>query len=213
MRLPSPEQRLLLAQAASQYQTDLAANTAAQEYLTSRGFGEQVAATYRLGVADRPTQGHEGYRGRLALPYITPSGVVNFRFRCLRRHDCKEEGCPKYLGQPGFETNLYNVLDLAKPGDVICVTEGEIDAITLSMCGIPAVAVPGATNWHKHFPRCFDDFAKVLVLGDGDAAGKGLNKKLINDVRAIPVRMPKGHDVNSLFLEGGRNALEGLIRG
>ncbi len=213
MRLPSPEQRLLLAQAASQYQADLAADTAAQTYLTSRGFGPQAADTYRLGVVRTPAQGHEGHRGRLALPYITPAGVVNFRFRCLKQHSCKEEGCPKYVGLEGFETNLYNVLDLGKPGETICVTEGELDCITLSMCGIPAVAVPGATNWKKHFARCLDDFSRVLVLGDGDDAGKGLNKKLINDARAIPVRLPKGHDVNSLYLDGGPDALRNLIAG
>lgn len=203
----------MLAQAASQYQADLAADIAAQTYLKSRGFGEQVAATYRLGVVRTPVQGHEGYVGRLALPYLTPEGPVNFRFRCLRQHKCKDEGCCKYLGLEGFETNLYNVLDLAKPGDTICVTEGEVDAITLSICGIPAVAVPGATNFKKHQARCLDDFGRVLVFGDGDDAGKGLNKKLINDVRAIPVTMPKGLDCNDVYRQDGAEGLRKLISG
>lgn len=213
MRLPSAEQRLWLEQLVSQSQRDLAADTSAQGFLEGRGFGEQVAASFRLGVVRTPMTGAEGYLGRLIVPYQTPAGVVNARFRCLKQHSCKEEGCPKYLGLTGWGTSLFNVLDLAKPSDTICVTEGELDAVTLSMCGIPAVAVPGATNWHKHFSRCLDDFAKVLVLGDGDTAGQGLNKKLINDVRAVPVRMPKGHDVNSLYLKGGRGALERLITG
>ena len=42
------------------------------------------------------------------------------------------------MGLEGYETCLFNVMDLSKPGDAICVTEGELDAITLSMCGIPA---------------------------------------------------------------------------
>lgn len=213
MRLPSPEQRRLLAQAASQYQADLAVDTAGQTYLKSRGFSEPVANMFRLGVVRTPIQGHEGYQGRLALPYITPGGVVNFRFRCLRQHSCKDEGCRKYLGLEGFETNLYNVMDLSKPGDVICVCEGEIDAITLSISGIPAVAVPGATNFKKHMGRCLDDFSRALVLGDPDDAGKGLNKKLINDVRAIPIRMPKGMDCNDVYRESGAEGLRKLIAG
>lgn len=213
MRLPSNEQRLLLAQAASQYQSDLAAGIAAQDYLKSRGFTEEVATAWRLGLVSSPLAGHERFQGRLALPYLTPAGPVNFRFRCLRQHSCKEAGHGKYLGLEGFETNLYNVLDLAKPGTTICVTEGELDAITLSMCGIPAVAVPGATNFKKHMGRCLDDWSRVLVLGDPDDAGKGLNKKLINDVRAIPVRMPKGKDCNDVFRESGAEGLRKLISG
>ena len=212
MKLPTPEQRLLLAQAASQYQSDLAADTAAQEYLKSRGFTEAVAQRYRLGVVTSAQGGHERFRGRLAIPYLTPAGPVNFRFRCLQQHSCKEAAHGKYVGLEGFETNLFNVMDLALPGATICVCEGELDAITLSMCGIPAVAVPGATNWKKHFGRCLDDFSRVLVLGDPDEAGKGLNKKLINDVRAIPVRLPKGYDVNSLFVERGADALRALTQ-
>lgn len=213
MRLPTPEQRLSLAQAVSQYQNDLAAGFAGQEYLKSRGFTEDVAAQWRLGLVTSPLVGHESYRGRLAIPYLTPAGPVNLRFRCLKDHVHKDEGCPKYLSSDGAENNLFNVLDLSRPGDAICVTEGELDAITLSMCGFPAVGVPGVQGWQKHFGRCLDDFSKIYVLGDGDDAGKGLNKKLINDVRAIPVRMPKGHDVNSLYLEGGQDALRKLIAG
>jgi DNA primase len=211
VRLPSPEQRLWLEQLVSQSQRDLAADTAAQTYLTKRGFTEAVATQWRLGLVTSPPVGAERYRGRLVIPYLTTAGVVNARFRCLRQHSCKDEGHGKYVGLDGFETNLFNVMDLGKPGDAICVTEGELDAITLSMCGLPAIAVPGATNWKKHFSRCLDDFSKVFVLGDGDTAGSGLNKKLINDVRAVPVRMPKGHDVNSLYLEGGADGLRRLI--
>lgn len=225
VRLPTSEQRLSLELLVSQSQQDLAADTAAQEYLKSRGFGEAVAASFRLGVARNPPVGYENRTGRLCIPYLTPAGVVNARFRCLQQHNCKgtvlftdrKTGkpvyCMKYLPIEGFEGNLFNVLDLAKPGDAICVTEGELDAVTLSMSGIPAVAVPGATNWKKHFGRCLDDFSKVFVLGDPDEAGKGLNKKLINDVRAIPIRLPKGSDVNDYFQSHGAEGLRKLISG
>lgn len=225
MQLPSPEQRLWLEQLVSQSQRDLAAGTAAQTYLTKRGFTEAVATQWRLGLVTSPPVGAENRRGRLCIPYITPEGVVNARFRCLRDHKCSEAvlfvdkktgkpvHCQKYLGLEGWETNLFNVMDLGKPGDAICVTEGELDAITLSMCGIAAVAVPGATNWKKHFSRCLDDFSRVLVLGDGDTAGSGLNKKLINDVRAVPVRMPKGMDCNDVYRQDGAAGLRKLIAG
>jgi DNA primase len=212
MRPPSPEQRLLLEQATAQYQRDLVGDVAALQYLASRGFDQQTTQQFRLGVVRTPLVGHERYTGRLAIPYLTPAGPVNFRFRCLRQHSCKTEGCPKYVGLEGQDTNLFNVLDRRKASDFICVAEGELDTITLSMCGLPAVGVPGATNWHKHFSRCLDDFSRVFVFGDPDDAGKGLNKRLINDVRATPVRLPRGEDVNSLYAKGGREALHALIQ-
>lgn len=211
MQPPTTEQRLSFEQAASQFQSDLAADTGAQAYLTSRGFGPGVAATFRLGAALNPPLGFERYRGRLSIPYLTPAGVVNFRFRCLEQHNCSEAGHGKYTGLEGLETNLFNVMDTKKSADAICVCEGELDAITLSMCGIPAVAVPGATAWKKHYGRCLEDFTRVLVLGDPDDAGKGLNKKLIHDVRAVPVRLPKGEDVNSLYVKEGPDGLRKLI--
>lgn len=213
MRLPSPEQRSWLEQLVSQSQQDLAADIAAQTYLTKRGFTAATATQWRLGLVTSPPVGAERHRGRLCIPYLTPEGVVNARFRCLQQHSCKDAGHGKYIGLEGFETNLFNVMDLSRPSDAICVTEGELDAITLSMCGVAAVAVPGATNWKKHMGRCLDDFSKVFVLGDGDDAGKGLNKQLINDVRAIPVRMPKGMDCNDIFLRDGAAGLRKLISG
>lgn len=211
MQTLSTAQRQFFEQAVTQYQSDLAGDTSAQAYLMSRGIGPQAAATFRLGVVRTPLVGHESRAGRLAIPYLTPAGPVNFRFRCLQQHNCSEAGHGKYLGLEGQETNLFNVSDLKKPGDAVAVCEGELDAMTLSMCGIPAVAVPGASSWKKHYRLCLEDFTRVYAFGDADDAGKSLNKRLIEAVRAIPVRLPKGEDVNSLYLKGGADGLRRLL--
>lgn len=212
MQTPSAEQRRSFEQAASQYQAALAASTAAQAFLVSRGIGPDGAAMYRLGVVDRPLPGHEHMAGRLSMPYITPAGVVNMRFRCLKPHDHKAEGCPKILPVTGMEQNLYNVGDLKKPTDFICVVEGESDTWTLSaLCGLPTVGLPGASAWKKHFPRCLEDFAKVYAFGDGDKAGAAMNDKLIKDVRATPVRLPKGMDASDLYAREGADGLRKLV--
>lgn len=213
MQTLSAEQRRFFEQAAAQYQADLAGDPAAQAYLTGRGIGPQAGATYRLGVVRSPLAGHEGLAGRLCIPYLTPAGPVNFSFRCLRSHDCKAEGCPKYLPIEGMERNLYNVLDLKKDSPFICITEGELDALTLSMAGLPAVGIPGVKQWKKWWPRCLADFDTIYAFGDGDEAGGKLNSFLAREVRARSVSMPKGTDVNALYVQGGADALRRLLKG
>lgn len=210
MQTPSVEQRRFFEQAASTYQQDLQGDTAAQAYLTARGLAP-AAAMFRLGVVGRPLVGHERVAGRLAIPYLTPAGVVNMQFRCMKAHDCKAEGCRKYLKIEGLDSNLYNVLDLKKPSPVICVTEGELDAITLSICGLPAVGVSGVNGWKPHFQRCLGDYSTIYAVADGDEAGAGFVSKLAGEARARPVRMPAGEDCNSLYLQGGADALRKLI--
>ncbi|MEW1547511.1 toprim domain-containing protein [Streptomyces tsukubensis] len=204
-------QRQFFERATSQYQSDLAGDTAAQEYLTKRGFGPEAASTYRLGVVGAPLTGHEGYWSRLVIPYLTPAGVVNMRFRCLKAHTCADEGCPKYLSLPDAGTNLYNVLDLKKSSAFICIAEGELDALTLSMCGLPAVGVPGVEAWQQHFARCLEDFSVIYSFADGDKAGKKFARFLAKDAKARPVSMPQGMDVNKLYMERGADAVRELI--
>lgn len=214
MQTLSIELRRFFEQAVTQYQSDLAGpgGTNAREYLRTRGIGPETAARFRLGVATSPRVGHEGLRGRLVIPYLTPAGPVNFSFRCLRQHDCKDVGCPKYLPIEGMERNLYNVLDLKVDSPFICVTEGELDALTLSMVGLPAVGIPGVKTWQKHFARCLEDFDRILVLGDGDKAGRGFGSFLAKEVRALPITLPVGEDVNSLYMKHGREALYALTQ-
>lgn len=214
MQSLSSEQRQFLEQAAVTYQQDLAADQAALSYLAKRGFSPEVAYAYRLGVVRRPLVGHEGYASRISIPYLTPQGVVNMNFRCARDHDCKSiEGHRKYLKPEGSSSNLFNVLDLKKDSPFIAVAEGELDTITLSICGIPAVGVAGVKAWEKHFSRCLADFDTIYSFADGDKAGGSFASFLGREVKARPIRLPQGSDVNQIFQEGGPDAVRALIAG
>lgn len=211
MQTLSSEQRRFFEQAVAQYQADLAVDAAAQAYLEGRGIGPEPAARFRLGVVETPLVGHESYGGRLVIPYLTPSGVVNVRFRCLKSHKCSEAGCPKYLSLDGTEGNLYNVGDLKVDSPFICVAEGEIDTLTLSISGLPAVGVPGVKTWQAHFSRCLEDFDTVYAFGDGDDAGGKFSSFLAKEARARPISMPRGSDVNDIYRAHGADGVRRLI--
>lgn len=218
MQLPSDEQKAFFETAASSYQAQLASDTSAQAYLKRRGFAREDAATYRLGVLRSPLLGHEQFKDRLAIPYITPHGIVTFTFRCLQDHVCKEtvlfvnkEGkkvtCKKYRAPAGMERTLYNVLDFKKDTDTIYVCEGEIDAMTLSMCGFAAIAIPGVQQWKPFFSACFKDYTQIFVVADGDEAGYRLGNFLSMEIKARAVRPPSGEDCNSIYVKGGGDAV------
>ena len=209
MQTLSAAQKTFFEQAVTRYQSDLAADTAAQVYLKTRGLLSPEAARFRLGLVTSPLAGDEQYRGRLAIPYLTPAGPVNIRFRCAQQHEC--DGHPKYLSREGAGTNLFNVLDLKRDSPFICVAEGEIDAMSLSLAGLPAVGVPGVETWAKHFSRCLEDFEVIYAFGDGDKAGSKFSNFLARETRARPIRMPNGKDCNDIFREQGAEGLRALI--
>ena len=188
----SASQRESLTRAAKYYHSAL---HEAEEYLAGRGITLEAATRARLGVVLEPLTGHEAYINRLAIPYLTRSGVVDVRFRSL---DLSE---PKYMGMAGASTHLYNVGSLFRASSYICICEGEIDTITLdAVCGIPAVGVPGVNNWKKHYTRLLADFDKVFLFADGDNAGTDFGKSLSRELgNLVVVQMPEGEDVNSMY--------------
>ena len=197
------EQKRLLEQATSHYQQ---AVNLAEGYLVNRGLSLQDAEYFRLGVVHQPLVGHEAYEGRLAIPYITPAGVVDLRFRAINHEE------PKYVSLPGSETRLYNVNALFKATDWIAVCEGEIDTITLTKLGIPAVGVPGVKNIKSHHYRILADFQRIYVFADGDPAGKEFTKELARKVSGVtPIAIPEGEDVNSLFTKQGSDWFRGKV--
>lgn len=195
MRL-SPAQKLLLERASKQYEANIQLAT---EYLESRGLSLEDAKNARLGVVVEPVSGHEAFRGRLSIPYVTPSGVVDIRFRSLGIEE------PKYMGLPGARTGMYNVRGLWEAMDIIAVTEGEIDALTLHhKVGVPSVGIPGANSWKPHYTRLLQDYDTIFVFADGDQPGRDFAKKVAKELRGvIQLEMPEGEDVNSMYLKYG----------
>lgn len=197
-------QKELLGKATERYAENI---YQAEAYLKSRGIPIETARLAQLGVVVEPEVGHEAFVGRLSIPYITKTGVVDLRFRSL--NPAVE---PKYMGMTGAETKMYNVIDVENAGDFIGVCEGEIDTITLSYCvGIPCVGVPGANSWKKHYTRLLADFERVFVFADGDQPGKEFATSLARELPVTIVQLPDGYDVNSMFVQSGAEYFYGKV--
>ena len=204
MRLNNSQRGFLL-QATQKYAAEI---SLAAEYLSSRQLSVEEAEVFHLGVVVDPLPGHEQYRGRLAIPYITPSGVVDIRFRSMHGED------PKYMGLVGAETTMFNTQAVFAADDYICVTEGEFDCIMMAVkTQHPTVGIPGANNWKKHYAKILDDFDTVIVLADGDAPGLEFGKKISRELGNVNIiSMPDGEDVNSMIIKEGSDWIDERIR-
>lgn len=203
--MPSVEQKKSLERAVAHYQQFL---SDADSYLSERGIPRATAESFRLGVVKEPLTGHEHLHGRLVIPYLTITGVVDIRFRSMDGSD------PKYMGLPGAKTHLFNVSSVLISDNKVAVTEGEVDTITLATMGIHAVGVPGVSNWKPHYSRILQDFEEVLVFADGDQAGRDFSKRLARDLDSVTIiNCPEGEDVNSVFTKFGADWFMEKING
>lgn len=149
----------------------------------------------------------------LAIPYLRWSpgsagwSVASIRFRQLNAAKAK------YLTVAGDQPRLYNTLALLKRSPFVAITEGEIDAITADVAGIPAVGVPGSQAWKPHFREPFIGYEDVFILADGDDAGRTFAETVASSLPNARIRsMPPGSDVNSLVMERGVQALKDRIK-
>lgn len=197
--LLSNEQRRLLEESATVYNRDL---WKAIDYLDERGLSVEFADSELLGYVDDPLPGQEMFRGRLSIPYVTRAGVVNLKFRRIGESGEGKES-PKYLNLPGFETNLYHVESFFEQSNFMCVAEGELDTLSLVSIGLPAVGVPGVSSWKSYYRRCFEDWPVIYGFCDGDQPGHDFGKFLAKEVKARPIHMPPGEDVNSMLVKEG----------
>lgn len=183
---------------------------------------------YGLGFVRDPLPGHEPYVGRLAIPYlrwapVTGWSCVGLRFRCAR-HGCRCADHAKYLSEPNAVVTPYNTRALVDDHDVVAVTEGELDAISAELCGIPAVGFPGVESWTKTFGPLFAGYSVVPILADNDRPqfrkdcprcrtecrghnpGMEFAKTVAKDVpeaRILPWEV--GEDTNSTMVRFGRD--------
>lgn len=196
-------------------------------YLRGHGIDKDIAAKYQLGFVNPVGAEDQQFEGRLAIPYLTRSGVVAMKYRCVMPHDCKEyarDGHPmhgKYAAPMGQEPRIFNPAAFFDAEDALGIAEGEIDAIVATeRLGLPTIGIPGVENWVKYrkaWRRTLEDYAHILIFVDGDGpsdrhpdgAGLEFARAVARDVgpQARLVRCPSGEDVASMVASGQMDVL------
>lgn len=154
-----------------------------------------------------PLPGDEYLAGRIAFPYWNLRGVTALRFRAAPGMDG-----PKFMARAGVRDTMYNVSIIDQGGDLLYMTEGEPDCIIANQIGLPAVALSGVQKWKPHYDSLLSGYSTIRVICDNDDNGQGqeLGEKIKHEMADAYVQIltaPPGHDLNSAYLEMGRDAL------
>lgn len=189
------------------------------KHLRGRGFSLEVLGKAGLALARSSGAGYiDRFRNRLMIPIHDRQGrVVAFGGRALVAEDN-----PKYLNTaetPVFHKSrtlylLHLAVEGIKKTNRVIVTEGYFDAIACHLAGFTeAVATLGTALSEEHAQLLHRLAERVFLVFDADSAGinaalrsQAIFRQAGADVRIV--RLPAGHDPDTLLREGGTAAFE-----
>lgn len=206
MLVPSISQKRTLGMTAERFHKNLVENNAhIYQYLKGdeRGLTDNAIQYFLLGVVPGNDPEYGVYAGWISIPYITPTGVVDVRFRRPPGSTSKA----KYKSLPRASSRIFNPYALLGDPRVVYVCEGEFDAMVLTQSGLRGVAVPGASSWKRSFALALAGIEVVIVCQDGDDAGDGLSQAIKEHLPYARVVVFEGTDVTSYMLTHGVDGL------
>jgi DNA-binding transcriptional ArsR family regulator len=127
------------------------------------------------------------YLDKLAvrIPYPDEEGQeVAVRFRISR------DGTEKFKWRSSDKPTLYGLglLKEARKAGFVVLVEGESDCHTLWFYEIPALGIPGVTNWRDGWVAHLEGIDKIYAVIEPDHGGDALREKLTR-CEAIPERL------------------------
>ncbi len=175
----------------------------------------------RDDVPDRYFEKKRLYSCRdIVIPFKNEDGLVD---RVLLRSFWKKDAFPKEVTfkMTPRSVPVWNVKDIKGNGDILFVTEGVPDALSIKEVAHNAlvVALPGVGQW-KHFVRKLnesDTFKKeVIICFDSDKAGKKAAKALHESLSKLGIQS-KDFDLCSYkdmndFLLGNKSLFEQNVK-
>ena len=170
------------------------AKAGALEWLKGRGLTPETIAAFR--IAEQVRNG----KTYAVFPYLRDGVLVNVKYRNVaEKRDMRQEG--------GAEPCLFGWHLIDPKARTVAICEGEIDAMTMHQCGVPALSVnAGAGNhqWLENDWDRLDRFSEILIFFDSDEPGQKGAKEVASRIgadRCKIVTLP-AKDANGYLLQG-----------
>lgn len=151
-----------------------------------------------LGVSQIYIQGVS----TLKIPYLSE----NLEESAVRFRHSMNTNVRRFTWRKGSKPCLYGLwrLEMARKAGHIVIVEGESDSHTLWLHKIPAIGVPGASNWKEEWATCFDGIEKIYLVVEPDNGGETLLAKIRKSAIQERVRIVKldgAKDPSALYLK------------
>jgi DNA primase len=150
------------------------------------------------------------YRHRLIFPYWLNGEVLGMQARNTEWRSKEQDGAKELTIGP--RTIPYHADILLDDQAEVYVVEGALDTLSLAELGLPAVGIPGASNFKPAWVNLFDAAEDVILALDADRAGRqgaadiaDIFRRHGRQVRYLnwPAGIKDAND-NLLSLRGGR---------
>jgi DNA primase len=149
----------------------------AHPYVNERGLTDEIARTFGVGIFP----GKGSMQGRCVIPIHNAKGeLVAYAGRAI------DETEPRYKFPVGFHKSLelFNLHRVKGELSVVLV-EGFFDCVKVTQAGFPCVALMGSTMSKAQEELLAEHFGHIIVMLDGDEAGKAAAQGIADRLRQI----------------------------
>lgn len=185
------------------------------EYFEKRGISNNTLLRFKVTESLEWMPKAKKEVRAVCFNYFKDDEVINIKFRASNKD---------FKLSKDSELIFYN-LDSIKDEDIVCITEGEIDAMSVFESGFyNVISVPngaaanGSNQRLEYLDNCWNYFTnkkKVILFTDNDTAGQKLKEELarrIGYAKCYLVEYPEGcKDANDILIKLGKNAIINII--
>ena len=168
-------------------------------YLVGRGLRPETVGKFKIGEKE----------GVMVLPYMHGDTLKHVKYLALERDT---EGKKKTWTSKGTEPCLFGWQAMPETQRAVVITEGEIDAMSISQVGIYALSVPmggggkGKQNWIETEWQNLERFDTIFLAMDNDEQGELAAREILERLgrhRCRLVKWPEGiKDANQALQQG-----------
>ena len=181
-----------------------------ENYAAAKGL--PVEFLQKLELTDRNYQGKPAIR----IPYRDVHGEeksIRFRTALGKTADGTDNRFRWRSGSKAMLYGLWRLEKIRKAGYVVLV-EGESDAQTLWYHKLPALGIPGASNWKAEWASHLEGVERIYAVIEPDQGGEKLLEKLttsgIGD-RLCIVELGEHKDASGLYLADRENFKDNFV--